>query len=126
MGSALCLLLTGAMPFSADAADEANFKFNTTRDLYNLCSVKADAPDVVAAHWACRGFIEATVQYHDGISKKEQLKRLICYPETATISDGTAAFAGWAEKNLSNTEYMNELPVIGVVRALAGKYPCAD
>ena len=56
----------------------------------------------------------------------EHLKRLICYPATATISDGKAAFVAWGKKNVNNTEYMNELSVIGVIRALGEKYPCAE
>ncbi|NOQ45635.1 MAG: hypothetical protein GQ559_03025 [Desulfobulbaceae bacterium] len=125
-GAILGLLFTAAMPLSAEAVEEADFKFNSTRDLYDLCSVKADDPNFIPANWACRGFLEGAVQYHDGVCDEEHLKRLICYQPTTTISDGIAVFISWGENNLNNTEYMNELPVIGVVRALSEKYPCAE
>ena len=124
-GAILGLLLTAAAPLTTFAVEETDFNMNTTRDLYDLCSVKDTDPNYLPAHWACKGFIEGAVQYHDGVSHKKQLKRLICYQETATISDGKAAFVAWGTKNLNNTEYMDEFPVIGLVRALSAKYPCS-
>jgi hypothetical protein len=125
-GAILGLLLTVAIPLTTLAVEEANFDLETTADLYALCSVKADNPDYLPSHWACKGFIEGAVQYHDGVSDQTHLKRLICYPETATISDGKASFVAWGTENLDNTEYMNEIPVIGLVRALSAKYPCSE
>ena len=125
-GVSLCLLLTAAIPLSAGAVEETDFKFESTRGLYDLCSVQADDPNFLPAHWSCRGFLEGAVQYHDGVSDQEHLKRLICYPATATIADGKAAFVTWGKKNVDNTKYMNELPVIGVVRALGEKFTCAE
>jgi hypothetical protein len=58
------------------------------------------------------------------VADRRQLKRLICYPATATISDGRAAVVAWAQRNAGNDTLMNELPVVGLVRALAAKYPC--
>jgi len=124
-GAILGLLLTAAMPLTTFAVEEMDFDLKTTRNLYNLCSVKADDPNYLHAHGACKGFIKGAVQYHDGISDKKHLKRLICYPETATISDGIAAFVAWGGANLNNTKEMNGIPVVGLVRALSAKYPCA-
>ncbi len=123
-GAILGLLLTAAMPLTTFAVEEADFNMRTTRDLFDLCSVKDDNPNYLSAHWACKGFIEGAVQYHDGISDTKNLHRLICYPATATISDGKAAFVVWGTENQNNTEYMEEIPVVGIVRALAAKYPC--
>lgn len=123
-GAILGLLLTATMPLTTFAVEETDFHLETTRDLYDLCSVKADDPNYLPAHWACKGFIQGTVQYHDGISDKKNLKRLICYPETTTISDGKTAFVAWGEANLNNTKEMNEIPVVGLVHALSAKYPC--
>ena len=125
-GAILCLVLTVATPLTTFAIEETDFFMNTTRDLYDLCAVKADDPNYLPAHWACKGFIEGAVQYHDGVSDQKHLKRLICYSETATISDGKAAFVAWGAANLNNTVYMKELPVLGLVRALSAKYPCAE
>jgi hypothetical protein len=109
---------------SAQAVDESDFRFDTTEDLYQVCSAEGDAEGVVEARLACRAFIEATVQYHDAVSDRKKMKRLICYPSTATIEDGRLAFVAWVTKNKSSSKYMNEMPVVGLVRALAKTYPC--
>jgi len=114
----------GALSQTVNAADADDYKFKTTQDLYNICSVKADAADYVPALHACRAFIEASVQYHDAVSDRKNLKRLICYTKDATIADGREAFLAWAKKNAGNEKSMNEMPVIGLVRALSAKYPC--
>jgi hypothetical protein len=124
-GTILGLLLTAATPLTSFAVEQADFDLETTKDLYDLCVVKADNPNYLPAHWACKAFIKGAVQYHDGVSDKDHLARLICYPEATTIEDGQAAFATWAAANQNNTKYMKELPVIGLVRALSAKYPCS-
>ncbi len=124
-GAILGLLLTAAMPLTTLAVEGQDFDLKTTRNLYDLCSVKSDDPNFLHAYGACKGFIQGTVQYHDGISDKKNLKRLICYSETTTIADGITAFVAWGAANLNNTKEMNGTPVIGLVHALAAKYPCA-
>ena len=117
-------LLTLAMVHPATAVEEKNFSFDTTEDLYRVCSVDAADPTHTAAQVACTAFIEATVQYHDAVSNKKQLKRLVCYPQGATIADGRTAFLAWAQKHAGDAKLMGELPVVGLVRALAKAYPC--
>lgn len=117
-------VLAGAMSQSAYAAQDDDFRFDTTDDLYHVCSVKEDAAGYVPALFACRAFIEATVQYHDEVTDRKHLKRLICYPKNATIADGRSTFVAWAAKNAGNKELMGETPVVGLVRALAARYPC--
>jgi len=109
---------------SAIAVQDEDLDLDTTEDLYQVCSVQPGADEYVAASFACRGFIEGAVQYHDAVSDRKHLKRLICYPKTATVADGRAAFVAWAQRNLGNRKAMEEAPVIGLVRALADKYPC--
>lgn len=115
-----------AASFSASAAviDDDTFNYRTTEDLYKICSVAGDSKKADAAAFACRAFIAATVQYHDAVSDRKKMKRLICYPQTATIADGRAAFLDWAGRNSGNAELMGERPVKGLVRALAAAYPC--
>ncbi len=117
-----CALACAAGP--AAAVDNEDFNFDTTEHLYQVCVTTSEQPEHVAASFACRAFLEATVQYHDAVSDRKQLKRLICYPPTATIADGRRAFLAWAEVNKDDAERMREQPVVGVVRALADKYPC--
>lgn len=109
----------------AGAVENAAFRFDTTRNLYEVCSVAPDSSDYPIANQACRAFIEASVQYHDEISNRKSLKRLICYPKTATIEDGKQAFVAWAGAHSGDQRLMSEQPVVGLVRALAAKYPCS-
>lgn len=109
---------------SAVAVQDEDINFDTTEDLYQVCSVAPDAAEYAAASFACRGFIEGAVQYHDAVANRKNLKRLICYPTGATVGDGRQAFVAWAQKHANDKKLMNELPVVGLVRALAEKYPC--
>jgi hypothetical protein len=113
-----------ALSQPAAAVDESNFRFDKTSDLAAVCSVTDAAAEYALANQACRAFIEAAVQYHDEVSNRKKMKRLVCYPSSATIEDGKAAFVAWAAANASNQKLMNEVPVIGLMRSLNAKVPC--
>jgi hypothetical protein len=117
-------LLIGTLAQPAAAIEERAFGFETTKDLYRVCSTDAGDPDFTAAQVACTAFIEATIQYHDAVSDRKRLKRLTCYPQGATIADGQKAFVAWGARNADNARRMGELPVVGLIRALAKAYPC--
>jgi hypothetical protein len=126
-GTATGMAMAAAMfAQSAAAVQDEDIDFDTTEDLYQVCSVEDSDPAYVPAAFACRGFIEGAVQYHDAVTKRENLKRLICYPKSATVADGRMAFVAWAKKHLNDEKRMEEMPVIGLVRALAAKYPCKN
>jgi hypothetical protein len=108
----------------AAAVQEGAFAFETTNDLYRVCSTEGSDPDFTAAQIACTAFIEATIQYHDAVSNRKQLKRLTCPPQGATIADGQKAFVAWGAKNAGDAKRMGELPVVGLIRALGKAYPC--
>jgi len=120
----IAALLVGAVAQPVAAIEEAAFAFETTKDLYRVCSTDTGDPDFTAAQVACTAFIEATMQYHDAISSRKQLKRLACYPQGATIADGRKAFVAWGAQNEGDAKRMGELPVVGLIRALAKAYPC--
>ena len=117
-------LLAACLPFTAGAIDKTDFNYDSTQNLYMVCSVDQDDPSYIPAILACRAFIEAAVQYHDAVTDRKTLKRLICYDKDATIEKGRVAFLSWFEEHKNNKKLMEELPVIGLVRALAEKYPC--
>lgn len=121
LGTAAVALILGQ---PAAALDDSDFRFDTTADLAAVCSVTADAPEYALSNQACRAFIEAAVQYHDEIANRKKMKRLVCYPASATIEDGKAAFVAWAAAHSKDAKLMGEQPVIGLMRSLAGKYPC--
>ncbi|MGE5152928.1 MAG: Rap1a/Tai family immunity protein [Bdellovibrio bacteriovorus] len=108
----------------AVAVEESNLRFDSTRDLHAVCSVPASAAEHIVAHQACRAFIEGVAQYHDLISKPGKMKRLYCMPKGSTVEDGLAAFNAWAAAESSDAKLMGEEPALGLVRALAAKYPC--
>jgi hypothetical protein len=118
-------LLAGSVTQATGKVEETNFNLATTMDLYAICSVDSASPNFIPAIYACRGFIEGAVQYHDAVVDRKDLKRLICYGETATLEEGRNAFLQWVRANKRNGQYMNEIPVVGLVRALADKYPCS-
>jgi hypothetical protein len=117
-------LLVALLSQHSVAAQQAGRKVYDVRDLYRTCSVAPDSPEYTLATYACLAFIGGAVQYHDEVSDRKHLKRLICYPKDATVTDGRAAFVAWGKKNAANEERMNEVAVVGLVRALAQKYPC--
>ena len=117
-------LFTTFLSQYATAGQDENSDFYDVRELYNTCSVAPDSAEYAVATHACLAFIGGAVQYHDAVSDRKHLKRLICYPKDATVTDGRAAFVAWGEKNLANKERMDEIAVVGLVRALAEKYPC--
>lgn len=123
---ALATTLVAAMSLSstASALDDNTFSYKTTKDLIEVCSAGVDAEHQTAAALACRAFIAATVQYHDEVSGRKKMKRLICYPTGATITHARDTFLAWGKKNADNAARMNEVPVIGLVRSLAAAYPC--
>lgn len=118
-----CLLLCGTSQSFA-TVNEEDFSLQTTRNLYNICSVDEKNDHYVAAVYTCRGFMEGAVQYHDAVSEVKNLKRYICYPPTATLEEGRLAFLHWAKANSENAKFMGEAPVVGLVRSLAAEYPC--
>lgn len=122
-GISAAVFLTFAS-WSGFAADPEDYGFDTTEDLYEVCSTPAGAAEHVPAALSCRAFIEATVQYHDQVTNRQNLKRLVCYDETATIEDARVAFVEWGGKNKGNKKLMKEQPVVGLMRALSIAYPC--
>ncbi len=124
MLSGVAVLLSLGLCQGAAAVENADFRFDTTKELAAVCAVQTAEPEYPVARQACRAFIEATGQYHDLVSKPGKLRRLVCYPPTATIEDGVSAFNTWAAAHAGDAKVMGEPPVVGLVRALAAKYPC--
>jgi hypothetical protein len=94
------------------ALGDSAFDFKTAADLIEVCGSDAES-----AAFACRAFLDATVQYHDAISDRKKMKPLICYPQGTT-------FLAWGKKNAGDARRMQEPPVVAVVRALAEAHPC--
>ena len=123
--SAIAVAVMGLWPRLASAAvTQSDFVLTTTQDLYDVCSVGPDDPLRPQALSFCEGFIVGAVSYHDAISDRKNLKRFFCYQPSDTRDQGIKAFVDWAAAHQQDQKYMNEPPVIGVVRAFAAKWPC--
>lgn len=117
------LALLGLASVQAGAADRSFWVANT-QDLFELCTIPAEDPQRDEAIHYCLAYLDGVVDYHDAISTHEELKPLICYPETATLEQGVLYFIRWVEGQNGAEDVMAEVPVIGVVRALADAWPC--
>lgn len=108
----------------AAAVEKRSFWISDTQDLLELCTTPVDDPLRGEAINYCMAYMDGAVDYHDAITDHEDLKRLICYPDTATLEQGVLTFIRWAEENSGDEKLMGEPSVIGVVRALEDKWPC--
>jgi Ssp1 endopeptidase immunity protein Rap1a len=125
IASLLCFLgLLGLWPCFAQAVEMTNFTLKTTEDLYRICSAPSGDPLHQQSIDFCEGYLLGVVSYHDAVSDREHLKRLICYPQTATRDQGIQAFIDWAASHQDDQKFMGDPPVIGAVRGLASKWPC--
>jgi hypothetical protein len=123
--SVLCVITTlGLYPGFAQAVEMTNFTLKTTEDLYRVCSVGSDDPLHQQAVDFCEGYLLGVVSYHDAVTDREHLKRLICYPQTATRDEGIQAFIDWAASHQQDRKFMDDPPVFGAVRGMAAKWPC--
>ncbi len=114
----------GLWPSFVNAVETTHFMLKTTEDLYQVCSVRPDEPLHQEAINFCQGYLLGAVNYHDAVTDREHLKRLICYPQTVTRDDGIRAFVDWAASRRQDRKFMDEPPIFGAVRGLAAKWPC--
>jgi hypothetical protein len=120
----LGVVAMGLSPGITMAADMTDFSLKTTEDLYKVCTVAPDDPLHREALDLCEGFLIGAVSYHDAVSDREHLKRLICYPPTVTRDQGIQVFVNWAAMHQQDRKFMADPAVYGVVRGLASKWPC--
>jgi hypothetical protein len=111
-------------PGFALAVQPSDFAARTTADLYRVCSVGPNDPLRREAVEFCEGFFVGAVSYHDAVTDRENLKRLICYPPDVKREDGIQAFIEWAAKHQQDQKFMSDPAVFGAVRGLAAKWPC--
>ena len=109
---------------SAAAIEKRDFWISDTVDLLDLCTTPVDDPLRSQAINYCMAYLDGAVDYHDAITDHKKMKRLICYPDTASLEQGVLVFISWAQANRDDKKLMEEPTVIGVVRALADKWSC--
>jgi hypothetical protein len=117
-------VLAGITATGAQAADTASLSLKTTEDLYRVCTVPPSDSAYIEAADLCEGFLIGAISYHDAIADRRHLKRLVCYPASATRTDGVQAFIAWAAGHQQDQKFMADPAVVGLVRGLAAKWPC--
>ena len=122
LAAAACAAL---WPGDSSAADRS-FWITDTQDLLDICTVPREDPQRDEAIHYCLAYMDGVIDYHDILTDHEEMKRLICYPDTATLEQGVLVFIDWAQEKQADMKVMKEPPVLGVVRALAAKWPCAS
>lgn len=121
----LAIAALGATAFwFGQATAEPSLSVSTTQELYALCTTPQDDPQRPEAIHYCVAYFDGVVDYHDAVTAHEDLNPLICYPDNATLEQGVLVFIRWAEERQDDQMAMQEIPVIGVVRALASEWPC--
>ena len=111
-------------PSLVSAGEKREIWISDTLDLLELCTTPLDDPLRLQSINYCMAYLDGAVDYHDAISDHEKMSRFICYPNTATLEEGILVFINWAQANQGDKELMGGPPVIGVVKALADKWPC--
>lgn len=120
----LAMVGVGLLPSVASATNSANFGPKSTGDLNTICSTPDSNPLRSQAINFCEGYLLAVVSYDDAIADGKHLKRLICYPSTATRDQGIQGFISWATSHQQDQELMNAPPLLGAIRGLAATWPC--
>lgn len=100
-----------------------DFVVSRTGELVKLCSAPEDDRYRDPARGFCLGYLDATWDYHQALTKGEDFTALACPDAGVTRDDALRVFLQWAEANSDN---LDETPVQGVMRAFAAKWPCTD
>lgn len=121
------LILFLLMSLPALAAEETleaeaeDFTIKHTRDLYKACSMDQDNPFYDKGKAFCYGYILSAFHYDLALHQRKDSGRLICPKPDTTLLDIVAAFRHWVDQN---PQYLDELPVEGVVRSAMEQWPC--
>lgn len=104
-----------------EAAEAADFLLKTTRDLYQACTISEDNAFHDKATAFCYGYMLSAFHYDAALHQRKKEERLVCPEPDTSLLDLVAAFRHWAEQN---PQYLNELPVEGVMRSAMQQWPC--
>ncbi len=118
---AAVLIAFGAAAHAERASEAEDFAAETVQGLYDICMLDPDHPLADRAVGFCLGYVAGAAHYHHAISDGPDIEPLICPEEKISRLEIAKTFVLWAEKN---PQYADTLPVEGVVRAAAERWPC--
>lgn len=104
-------------------ATVSNPHVHTTRDLIELCAVSPDDPVYPAAMGFCLGYVDAAMDYHAALTAGPKYDPIACPKGTTTREEVVVVFQEWFK---SNEHLEDEVPVQGVMRAVAEEWPCSE
>ncbi len=120
---ALALMIFGTSGNANDKTDVDDFRAETVQGLYDICMLDPNHPLADRAVGFCLGYVAGAAHYHRAISAGPDIEPVVCAEEEISRLELAKVFVLWAEKN---PQYAEALPVEGVVRAAAGKWPCEE
>ncbi len=103
--------------------DVDDFRAETVQGLYDICMLDPNHPLADRAIGFCLGYVAGTAHYHRAISAGPDIEPVVCAAGEISRLELAKVFVLWAEKN---PQYAEALPVEGVVRAAAEKWPCEE
>jgi hypothetical protein len=115
------VLLLPALSWASELTVE-DFVVDSTEDLVDLCSVKADSPIAKEAIHFCEGFCVGAYHYYKASHDGPDAIQWVCFPKPAPSRTAVIdQFVSWAK---AHPKYMKEDAVETLFRFLAEKYPC--
>lgn len=119
--AAVALVSSGAMADNGYSLED--FELRTGQDLLDICTLDPNHDHYHVARAYCVGFIEGAGQLHDALAAGPNFDRLVCGPDTVTLSDVVTVYAKYA---VANPQHMKESAIDSLVRAAAAKWPCEN
>ena len=110
------------LPVLAAAVSENDFKADTTEQIVNLCTAKAEDPLYHQAVNFCHGYLVGAYDYYEAAHSGPKAFKLVCLPDPPpSRNEAIEMFIEWAK---AHPQYMKGNPVETEFRFLTEKWPC--
>jgi len=118
----LFLLVLLALPATAGAVSEDDFKMQTTQNLLNLATAAPDDPMYTQAINFCHGYLVGAFHYYVAANSGPEGVKLVCFPDPPpSRNEAIRIFIDWLKVH---PQYMQEKPVETEFRFLMETWPC--
>jgi hypothetical protein len=98
-----------------------DYQLDTSGDLLDICTVDKSNVQYWEARAFCLGYFTGGIHLHDALARSATFPRIACAPADTTRNEVVAAFVSFAQ---AHPEYLDELPMDTVFRAVNAKWPC--
>ena len=121
--AAAAALGLGILAGPAVALDADDFAIDSTRDLYDLCSVQESDPQADSGHLLCIGYFAGAIDYHLAVVGPE-MPPIVCAPEGTTRNDVIMNFVAWTGARTDDATVMDAPPIQTALASAMDKWPC--